>query len=200
MGESDLSQMWKTDSRLASPRLNSNIHWPKLEGKFVLRKPAQGRPVTARLFLDFYKEHLIMLSQVAYPLAFYIEDGMKDYIETFYKEENLRFLPDDIQAKGITSLANLDNRQLIYVAQLCIRPTSREKWLEGFWSCPRPAKPDANDSFIEQTIHYNYNMALLNAIHEKADYLNLNGGHKHMPTLDWKQDKDRVGPTYYLRD
>ena len=99
LGESDLSQMWHQENRLASPRLNSNIHWPKMEGRFVLRKPSRGRPVTARLFLDFYKERLIMLSPVAYPLAYYIEDDMKALIETFYKEENLRFLPDDIQAK-----------------------------------------------------------------------------------------------------
>ena len=136
-----------------------------------------------------------MLSQVAYPLAYYIEDDMKALIETFYKEENLRFLPDDIQAKGVTSLANLDNRQLIYVAQLAVRPTSREKWLESFWACPRPPKPDVGDSFIDQAAHYNYNMALLNLIHENADYLNLNGGHRHMPSLDWRQDKDRVGPS-----
>ena len=32
---------------------------------------------------------------------------MKALIETFYKEENLRFLPEDIQAKGVTSLAQL---------------------------------------------------------------------------------------------
>ena len=165
LGESDLSQMWHQENRVASPRLNSNIHWPKMEGRFVLRKPSRGLPVTARLFLDFYS-CLIMLRQVAYPLASYIENDMKALIETYYKEENLRFLPEDIQAKGVTSLANLDNRQPIYVAQLAARPTSREKWLESFWSCPRPPKPDIGDSFTDQTAHYNYNMALLNLIHE----------------------------------
>ena len=195
LGESDLSKMWNRDLKLAAPRFGGNINWPPKEGKFILRKPPRGRPVTARLFLDFYKEHLIMLSQVSYPLAYYIEEEMKSFIETFYKEENLRFLPEDIQAQGIKTLANLDNRSLIYVAQLSIRPISREKWLEALWNCSRPPKPDSRDAFIDQAIHYNYNMALLNAIHENIDYLNLNGGYKHMPSLDWKQDKDRYGPT-----
>ena len=194
-GESDLSQIWSRENRLAVPRSASNLKWPDRDGKMILRKPPKGRPVTARLYLDFYKEHLIMLSQVNYPLTYYVEDEMKSYIETFFKEENLRFLPEDIQAEGIVSFAHLSNRALIYVAQLSIRPTSRDKWLEALWSCPRPGKPDSSDSFIDQNLHYNYNMGLLNALHETIDYLNLNGGVKHMPPLDWRQDKDRVGPS-----
>ena len=48
------------------------------------------------------------------------------------------------------------------------------------------------DDFMAQGPHYNYNMALLNLINEEVDYLNLNGGDKHMPPLDWSQDPDRV--------
>ena len=161
----------------------------------VLRKPPAGQPVTARQYLNFYKAHLIMLSQMYYPLTYYVEDDMKSYIETFFKEENLRFLPEDIQCEGIVSFAQLSNRALIYVAQLSIRPTSREKWLEALWSCPRPPKPNSHDSFIDQGVHFNYNMALLNSIHENVDYLNLNGGSRHMPPFNWKQDPDRSGPS-----
>ena len=191
---SDLSSMWREGSKLASPKTFSNVGWPPAEGKFMLRKPPRGRSVTARLFLDIYKEHLIMLSQVSYPLTYYIEDDMKALIETFYKEENLKFLPEDIRAPGIIAFANLSNRQLIYIAQLSVRPTSRAKWLEALWSCHRPPKPTSTDSFNDQGIHYNYNTALLNLIHENVDYLNLNGGVRHMPSLDWKQDNDRCGP------
>ena len=128
---SDLSSMWREGNKLASPQTFSSVGWPPAEGKFMLRKPPRGRLVTARLFLDFYKEHLIMLSQVSYPLVYYIEDDMKALIETFYKEENLKFLPEDLQAVGIIAFANLTNRQLIYIAQLSVRPTSRDKWLEA---------------------------------------------------------------------
>ena len=194
-GGSELSALWSTGGHLAQPGTVSTVKWPNSEGKWMLLKPTGGRRVTARIFLDFFKTHFIMLNQVHYPLTFFVDEEMQAHIEMYYTEENLGYLPDDIQALGVVAFAHLSNRALVYVAQLCIRPTSRDKYLEALWSCSRPPKPTAGDSFIEQGVHYNYNMGLLNAIHENLDYLNLNGGIKHMPPLSWKQDPDRLGPS-----
>ena len=117
---------------------------------------------------------------------------MVAYIETFFKEENLKYLPADIRRKGLGSLSRLNNRQLIYVAQLCVRPTSRDRYLDQLKACVHPRPPRVLDDFMAQGPHYNYNMALLNLINEEIDYLNLNGGINHMPPLDWSQDPDRV--------
>ena len=191
-GGSDLSKIWGSGGAFPGRRGATSGGWPNREPSLCLSKPPDGKPVTARLFLDSYKKHVIMLSQAYYPLQYYIDDEMKAYIETFYKEENLRFLPEDMQRSGIVSLASLDNRQLIYAAQLCVRPTSREKYLEALRACPRPRKPTQPDEFMNQGAHYNHNMALLNQIQEDIDYLNLNGGIKHMPPLDWSVDAGRV--------
>ena len=37
---SDLSSIWREDSKLASPKTFSNVGWPPAEGKFMLRKPS----------------------------------------------------------------------------------------------------------------------------------------------------------------
>ena len=76
--------------------------------------------------------------------------------------------------------------------QLCVRPTSRDKYLEQLRVCVHEPPPRAQDGFANQGLHYNHNMALLNLVHEEIDYLNLNGGIKHMPALDWSQDPDRL--------
>ena len=47
-------------------------------------------------------------------------------------------------------------------------------------------------SFINQSAYYNNNMALLNQMQEDIDFLNLNGGIRHMPPLDWITNADRV--------
>ena len=101
----------------------------------MLAKPADGRPLTARDILDFLCKHSVNLNQGYYPLQFWIEDSTRNYLETFYKEENLRFLPEDLQSKRVVNLATLDNRELIYVMQLCVRPTSRDKYLEQLRVC-----------------------------------------------------------------
>ena len=45
---------------------------------------------------------------------------------------------------------------------------------------------------MHQNVHYNHNMNVLNLMQEEVDFLNLNGGYKHMPPLDWSVDQDRV--------
>ena len=189
---SELAKLWGTGDALPGPRGGVSAQWPKQEPALMLLKPPEGTQFTARHFLDFCKKHVIMLSQNYYPLLMYIEKAMRAYIETFYKEDNLKFLPEDMQTKGVVSLASLDNRQLIDASQLCIRPTSRDKYLERLRDCPCPRPPAVEDDFMSQSAHYNYNMALLNQIEENIDFLNLNGGIRHMPPLDFSVDADRV--------
>ena len=60
--------------------------------------------------MDFLKKHVVMLSQMYYPLLLYIEEAMKAYIGTFYKEDQLRFLPGDLQRKGTSLCAAYPTR------------------------------------------------------------------------------------------
>ena len=89
-GSSDLSKIWTAGGGMPGPRSALPNAWPAHEQSLMLLKPPDGQPVTARLLLDFFKRHLVMLSQGYYPLLLYIDDAMVAYIETFYKEENLR--------------------------------------------------------------------------------------------------------------
>ena len=98
---------------------------PPQDRTFTLNPLQEGERLTIFLkILDFLRPHLIMLSQLYYPLMQYVHVSYLRQMVAAWKPESAKWLPDDFNYVPRGNLNYLDNRQFIYILQLLVRPTS----------------------------------------------------------------------------